>query len=121
VPDTGTVEGDLIAVATEIADTFTDPERHPLPVAVVAAALQSARALQAKQHFYAARHAEAAKVVTRAVDRGELPPQADPVELVRLTCAPLYYRIFITGEPVDHATAERAARAALAAARTGLL
>ena len=102
VPDTGTVEGDLIAIATEVADTFADSERHPVPVAIVAAALQSTRAQDAKRHFYAARHAEAAKVVTRAVDRGELPPQADPVELVR-------------------ALAERSARAALAAARAGLL
>ncbi|XVS63165.1 TetR/AcrR family transcriptional regulator [Actinosynnema sp. CA-299493] len=121
VPDTGTVEGDLIAVATEVADAFADPGRLPVPVAIVAAALQSTRALDAKRAFYAARQTEAAEVVTRAVERGELPPQTDPVELVRLTCAPLYYRIFITGEPVDHATAERAARAALSAARAGLL
>lgn len=121
VPDTGTIEGDLTAIATEIADTFTDPERRRVPVAIVAAALQSTRAMEAKQAFYAARQAEAAKVVTRAVERGELPPQTDPLELVRLTCAPLYYRIFISGEPVDRDTAERAAGAALAAARAGLL
>ncbi len=121
VPDTGTVEGDLIAIATEVADAFADPDRLPVPVAIVVAALQSTRALDAKRRFYAARHTEAAKVVTRAVERGELPPQADPVELIRLTCAPLYHRVFITGEPVDRATAERCARAALAAARAGLL
>ncbi|MFJ6672433.1 TetR/AcrR family transcriptional regulator [Actinosynnema sp. NPDC091369] len=121
VPDTGTVEGDLIAIATEVADTFADPARHPLPVAIVVAALQSPRAQEAKRAFYAARHAEAAKVVTRAVDRGELPPHTDPVELIRLTCAPLYHRVFITGEPVDRATAERAALTALTAARAGLL
>ena len=121
VPDTGTIEGDLTAIATEVADTFTDPERRQVPVAIVAAALQSTRALQAKQAFYDARHTAAAKVVTRAVERGELPPQTDPLELIRLTCAPLYYRIFISGEPVDRATAERAARSALAAAHAGLL
>ncbi|MER5264676.1 TetR/AcrR family transcriptional regulator [Actinosynnema sp. NPDC002837] len=121
VPDTGTLEGDLIAVATEIADTFADPERRLVPIAIVIAAQQSTRAQDAKRRFYAARQAEAAKVVTRAVERGELPPQADPVELVRLTCAPLYHRIFVTGEPVDRPTAERSARAALAAARAGLL
>ncbi|MFI9009573.1 TetR/AcrR family transcriptional regulator [Actinosynnema sp. NPDC053489] len=120
-PDTGTVEGDLIAIAAEVADTFTDPGRRPVVVAVVTAALQSARALDAKRDFYAARHADAAAVVTRAVDRGELPAGTDPVELVRLACAPLYYRVFITGEPVDRSTAERSARAALAAARAGLL
>lgn len=121
VPDTGTIEGDLIAIATEVADTFADPARRTVPVAVVAAALQSERARRAMREFYAARHEEAALVVTRAVERGELPRPADPVEPVRLACAPLFYRIFVSGEPVDRATAERSAKAALAAARAGLL
>jgi len=120
-PDTGSVEGDLIAVADEVATTFADPVRRAVPEAVVAAALHSDRARQAKRDFYAARHAQAAVVVTRAVQRGELPADTDAVELVRLACAPLYYRVFITGEPVDRAAAERSARAALAAARAGLL
>ncbi|WP_433263948.1 TetR/AcrR family transcriptional regulator [Actinosynnema sp. CS-041913] len=120
-PDTGSIEGDLIAVADEIVTVFADPARRAVPEAVVTAALHSSRARQSKKDFYAARHAQAAVVVARAVQRGELPPDTDAVELIRLTCAPLYYRIFITGEPVDHATAERSARAALAAARAGLV
>ncbi len=35
--------------------------------------------------------------------------------------APLYYRMFITLEPLDDALAERAAAAAIAAARAGAL
>ncbi|CCH34272.1 TetR/AcrR family transcriptional regulator [Actinosynnema sp. NPDC047251] len=121
VPDTGTLEGDLIAIATEVVDVFTDPGRSAVPEAVVTAALQSSRARRAKKDFYAARHAQAAVVVTRAIQRGEVPADTDPVEVVRQTCAPLYYRIFITDEPIDRATAEHAARTALAAARAGLL
>ncbi|MEU4803422.1 TetR/AcrR family transcriptional regulator C-terminal ligand-binding domain-containing protein [Actinosynnema sp. NPDC023587] len=120
-PDTGSLEGDLIAIATEVVDVFTDPARSAVPEAVVTAALQSSRARQAKKDFYASRHAQAAVVVTRAIQRGELAADTDAVELIRFTCAPLYYRIFITGEPIDHAAAERAARAALVAARAGLL
>jgi hypothetical protein len=40
---------------------------------------------------------------------------------VRTACAPLFYRVFITREHVDVAVAERAARAALAAARAGVI
>ncbi len=120
-PDTGSIEGDLIAIADEIVQVFTDPGRRAIPEAVVTAALHSSRARQAKADFYAARHTQSAVVVTRAIQRGELPPDTDAVELVRLTCAPLYYRIFITGEPVDHDTAERAARAALVAVAAGLV
>ncbi|MFC6092928.1 TetR/AcrR family transcriptional regulator [Saccharothrix lopnurensis] len=120
-PDTGSAEGDLIALAHEVVDTFTDPVRSRVPIALVAAALQSSRARQAKHDYYAARHAAAAGIVERAVERGELPPRTDPAELVRQTCAPLFYRVFVSGEPLDRATGERAARAALAAARAGVL
>jgi AcrR family transcriptional regulator len=118
LPDTGTVEGDLIAITTEVAEAFG---HSAVPTAIVAAAFQSPRAATALHDFYAARHAQAAQVVVRAVDRGELPATVDPVDLVRAACAPLFYRVFITREPVDAAIAERAAQAALAAARAGAL
>ncbi|MEU7526847.1 TetR/AcrR family transcriptional regulator [Saccharothrix sp. NPDC042600] len=121
IPDTGTLEGDLIAIADEVVDAFTDPALRAMPEAIVTAALHSERARAAKRDFYAARQAQAAEVVRRAQRRGELPEEVDAVELVRLTCAPLYYRIFVTGEPLDHDTARRSARAALAAARAGVL
>lgn len=121
LPDTGSVEQDLIAIADDVARTFADPVRRTVPVAVVAAALQSARAREAMARFYADRHRRAAQVVEKAVARRELPETTDAVELVRLTCAPLFYRVFVTGEPVDREVAERSARAALAAARAGLL
>jgi AcrR family transcriptional regulator len=117
LPDTGTVEGDLVAIATEVAEDVGGA----VPTAVIAAAFQSPRAADALRGFYAARQARAALVVVRAVERGELPPTVDPVDVVRTACAPLYYRVFITREPVDAAVAERAARAALAAARAGVI
>ncbi|HEX6347211.1 TetR/AcrR family transcriptional regulator [Umezawaea sp.] len=118
LPDTGSAEGDLIAITTEVAEAFA----HGLvPTAVVAAAFQSPRAADALRDFYAARQARAALVVVRAVERGELPAGVDPVEVVRTACAPLCYRVLVTREPVDAAVAERAARAALAAARAGVI
>ncbi|MFL6052633.1 MAG: TetR-like C-terminal domain-containing protein [Actinoallomurus sp.] len=46
--------------------------------------------------------------MTRAVARGQLPAGTDPVEVVRAAVAPLYYRLFISREPVDAAVAARA-------------
>ena len=120
-PDTGAVEGDLIALATEVVDAFTDPATRAVPIGLVAAALHSDRAAEAKRAYYDARHEAAAAIAARAVERGELPPGVDARELVRQTCAPIFYRVFVSGEPVDRATAERAGRAALAAARAGVL
>jgi len=55
--------------------------------------------------------ASAAQPVRRAIANGELPPDTDPVEVIRAFGAPFYYRMFITHEPLDHALAERTAAA----------
>jgi AcrR family transcriptional regulator len=116
LPDTGSIEGDLIAIAEEVAQAATG-----VPEAVVAAAFHSTRAAQALHEFYVDRHEQAAQVVVRAVERGELPATVDAVELIRLTCAPVYYRAYMSREPVDEAVVQRSARAALAAARAGVI
>ncbi|MEU4651781.1 TetR/AcrR family transcriptional regulator C-terminal ligand-binding domain-containing protein [Nocardia fluminea] len=66
--------------------------------------------------FYSARHGEAAAIVARAIAAGEVDPQVDATEIIRLAVAPLFHRLFITHEPV---TAEQARRAADVAARSG--
>ncbi|MFI0352000.1 TetR/AcrR family transcriptional regulator C-terminal ligand-binding domain-containing protein [Actinomadura sp. 9N407] len=121
VPDTGSAEGDLRGVVRLVLTGFTDPHGGPVARAFVAAAQQSATAAQALAGFFAARHAQAAVVVERAVDRGELPAGTDGADVIRCAVAPLYYRLFVSGEPVDEAVADRAAAAALAAARAGVL
>ena len=62
----------------------------------------------------------AAAVITRAVDRGELPPATDPAPVIRALIAPIYFRLTVTAEPVDQAAADQAAQIALAAARAGV-
>ncbi len=56
----------------------------------------------------------------RAVARGQLPRGTSAAELITAVAAPLYYRLLITAEPLNEATADRAAAAALAAARSGV-
>ena len=111
VPDTGTVEGDLRALARLVADGFADPREGPVSTAFVSAAVQDADAARALHAFF----------IARAVARGELSADVDPAEVVRAAVAPVYYRLFISREPVDAAMADRAAGAALAAARAGVL
>ncbi|GAA2252864.1 MULTISPECIES: TetR-like C-terminal domain-containing protein [Kitasatospora] len=120
IPDTGSVDEDVRLLAHEVYATFTDPELRTTPTALIAAALRSPRGAEALHAFFAARHRQAAEVAVRGVERGELPSGADPVELVRAATAPLYHRLFLTGEPLDEPAATRAAAAALLAARAGL-
>lgn len=121
VPDTGTITGDLRGLNQLVRQGFADPEIGPISRAFVTAAMQNATASTALTAFYAARHEQSAVVVTRAIARGELPAGIDAHELIRIAVAPVYYRLILSGEPVDERTADRAADAALAAARAGIL
>ncbi|MFE2723219.1 TetR/AcrR family transcriptional regulator [Kitasatospora sp. NPDC059327] len=119
-PDTGDLATDLRRITHEVFAVFTDPELGPIPTALITAAQRSDIGTTALRAFFTARHRQAAAVAARAVERGELPGGTDGAEVVRAATAPLYYRLFVTGEPLDARTAEQAADAAGLAARAGL-
>ncbi|WP_063752569.1 TetR/AcrR family transcriptional regulator [Streptomyces sp. NRRL S-350] len=120
LPDTGDLRQDLRRITQEVFTVFTDPETGPTPTALISAAQRSDIGAAALRAFFAARHRQAAEVAERAITRSELPAGTDGAEVVRSATAPLYYRLFVTGEPLDARTAERAADAAALAARAGL-
>ncbi|WP_091104333.1 TetR/AcrR family transcriptional regulator [Nonomuraea pusilla] len=121
VPDTGDIRGDLRGIVQLVRGGFADPGLGPVSSAFVAAAMQSPEAARALHAFFAARHEQSADVVRRAVARGELPAGVDAAEVIRVAVAPVYYRLFVAHEPVSERDADRAADAALAAARAGVL
>ncbi|MFJ9853885.1 TetR/AcrR family transcriptional regulator C-terminal ligand-binding domain-containing protein [Streptomyces sp. NPDC101150] len=131
-PDTGTLEGDLRALAREVVESFSDPAVAASGSALIAAGFQSERAAQALRAYYTERFRRCETIVERALVRGEVPspvgagsreaaPEAavDAGALVRAVTAPLFLRLFITREPVDEALADQSAAAAVAAARAG--
>ncbi|MFD4397926.1 TetR/AcrR family transcriptional regulator [Kitasatospora sp. NPDC058478] len=120
LPDTGDLREDLRLITQEVFTVFTDPDLGATPTALIFAAQRSDTGATALRAFFASRHRQAAEVAERAVARGELPTGTDGAEVVRAATAPLYYRLFVTGEPLDARTAERAADAAALAARAGL-
>lgn len=117
--DTGSLIEDLRANARLVQRTLTDPRQGALFRAVIVAATCDARAAEALHRFYAIRIAEWAACVEQAVQRGELPAGTDTTEVIRAVSAPLYYRLLMSGDPVDTEAADRAAEAATAAARAG--
>ncbi|WP_424640427.1 TetR/AcrR family transcriptional regulator [Embleya sp. AB8] len=120
LPDTGTVRGDLRAITALVLAGFDDPERGPTARALVAAAVHDPTTGAALHQFLLGRLGQAEAVVERAIGRGELPVGTDPGEVVRTAVGALYYRLFITREPVDAGQATRAADAAVVAARAGV-
>jgi AcrR family transcriptional regulator len=119
-PDTGCLEGDLRGINLELVHYFTSPGERELPTASISAAFLSPRAADALQEFYVDRHARSAVVVDRAVERGEVPPGTDAVEVVRVACGPIFYRLFVSREGVTPRDAGIAAAAATAAAKAGI-
>jgi AcrR family transcriptional regulator len=118
-PDTGTLEGDLAGLTRELVYWFTDPAVSALPTASVSSGFQSEQAADALRVYYADRHERCAEIVARAVDRGEAPVGTDPIEVVRAACAPIFYRLFVTREPVTDAIADAAARSTAIATKAG--
>ncbi|MFI2651696.1 TetR/AcrR family transcriptional regulator [Micromonospora fulviviridis] len=117
--DTGSVEKDLRANAQLVVKTLTDPRQGRLFKALIAASLCNEQAAEALHRFYAKRIAEWAGCITDAIQRGELPDGIDASSVISAVSAPLYYRLLNTGGPLTEADANRAAAAALAAARAG--
>ncbi|MFD5234505.1 TetR/AcrR family transcriptional regulator C-terminal ligand-binding domain-containing protein [Streptomyces qaidamensis] len=120
IPDTGTVESDLRALARSLVATMTAQAGRALLATVLSDAVRHPRFAEAKHALFGDRFRRAKPVVTRAIERGELPADTDPAELLKTLAAPIYFRL-VTGEPVDEATADRAVRVALAAAHAGVL
>ncbi|MYS11797.1 TetR family transcriptional regulator [Streptomyces sp. SID6041] len=118
-PDTGTLSGDLRALAHEVVDAFGDPAVAAAPTAFVGAAFQSPRAAQALHAFYTERFRRCEVVVDRAVDRGEAPRDTDAGAVVRAVSAPLFLRLFVTREPIDGPLADQTARTVLAGVEAG--
>jgi AcrR family transcriptional regulator len=118
--DTGSLETDLRALSAGIAALYGVPGRRKVIGELIHAAASSPRAAETLRRFWTRRLADAAAPVQRAIEAGELPPGTDPLEVIRALGAPFYYRMFITLEPFDDSLADRAAAAAIAAARAGV-
>jgi AcrR family transcriptional regulator len=94
--------GDLTALVTTIAATL-----QAIPTTLVAdlaaAAAREPRVGESVRALWSERHAAVTAVIARAQTDGLLPAHADPRVVVDQLVGPLYYRLLITGEPIDPA------------------
>lgn len=118
-PDTGSLRGDVLAFLTA-ADAAL---RHPLvsrvlPDLFAAGAHHPNIAASLRDKAGGARREKAARILRRAVDRGELPVDTDLGLGLDMLAGPLYWSTVILQTPADPARLERLAdkvTAALAA------
>jgi hypothetical protein len=76
---------------------------------------------EASRRFWSARLDLAGQMVERAVARGEIPPQPDPRTVIEAVVAPIYFRLLMSGEPLDDAFVSRLADLVAAGAARGQL
>lgn len=100
-PDTGTLRGDLRALADAYLRMVDETRAgHAIP-AMVAATARNAELAAAYRSFIGDRRRISAVSLARAVQRGELALAADPQLVLDLLVAPLFYRAFVSREPLD--------------------
>ncbi len=120
-PGTGDIDADLRQLARSLVRFLNSPAGKAALAATLSDAARLPEIAEAKRRFFQDRFRRAEPAVAGAIARGQLPADTDPAELVRTLIAPIYLRLLVTAEPVDQATADNAAQAALAAARAGVL
>jgi AcrR family transcriptional regulator len=118
VPDTGSLEGDLTAILTNIG--------HLLGTARWSSVLPSIIDIAERDPEFAAihrriQHGHAAplrEVIDRAADRGEIAATADRPTMIAGLMGPLFYRRWFSREPIDEQFVKRIVRNVISNQRT---
>lgn len=119
VPDTGTLAGDLTALARAVAANIGSDVGAAMARTLVAASITSTEIADTAASFWVERLALTATIVERAVERGEIPSDTDPNLVIEALIGPLYVRLLLTGEPIDEDFARRVAALVTAGALAG--
>jgi AcrR family transcriptional regulator len=117
VPDTGTLSGDLTALARAVAANIGSDVGAAMARTLVAASITSTEVADTGATFWSERLALTGTIVERAIARGEIPRDTDPNLVIEAVIGPLYVRLLLTGEPIDARFAEQVAALVAAGAR----
>jgi AcrR family transcriptional regulator len=101
VPDMGSFEQDLTAFAQRLIAYLGRPEIARMVRALVAASSDEQAFLEARAAFWRARFGGSACLVERAMARSEVATGTDPHEVIETLAAPIYFRLLVTGDPLD--------------------
>jgi AcrR family transcriptional regulator len=107
VPDTGSTRGDLLALMREAVELYRSslPGRlMPKLIGAMADNPELARAV--RDGFLAVRRSALSEVLRRGVERGDLRPDLDLERALDVLGGPLFYRLLVTGGPLDEQLAE---------------
>jgi AcrR family transcriptional regulator len=101
LPDTGSLRGDIIATLRMVQDGIGAQD-----VALLAGVLRAMRAAPEiaeplRKQMLDEKREIGRTIVRRAIERGELGPAADPEMFQEVAPALMFFRVLVTGEPID--------------------
>lgn len=106
LPDSGSIRGDLLELMQRAVALYRGASGRRMPGLVAAMAQHQEVATAVREAFLAPRRAALREVLERGVERGELRPDIDRELALDFLGGPLFYRLLITGGPLDEALAE---------------
>jgi AcrR family transcriptional regulator len=107
VPDTGSTREDLLVLMREAVHLYSGSLAGRLmPNLIGAMARKRDLAKAVREGFLAARRAALSEVLRRGITRGDLSPDADLELVLDVLGGPLFYRLLVTGGPIDEQLAE---------------
>ncbi|WP_406294526.1 TetR/AcrR family transcriptional regulator [Embleya sp. NBC_00888] len=102
LPDTGSLRGDLIALMNGIVALLTTPPTSDIAVATLGAVTQSPELADHTREFFADRLTREQPLFERAVARGELAPDTDPMLLTDLIAGAAWLHLVFRRLPLDN-------------------
>ncbi|MFI1293624.1 TetR/AcrR family transcriptional regulator [Streptomyces sp. NPDC020792] len=107
LPDTGSLTGDLTALAARVQGLLADEHKQAIVESALVGAVRHPAMRELVTSFLEDRLGRHQPVFTRAVARGELPADFDPAFLVDALAGALWIRILVRRRPVPGDFAEQ--------------
>lgn len=117
LPDTGSFRTDLTTYLEELADAMSAPHKRAMLGGLVAEVQTDPSLGQLfREQIISAKRQALRTVFQRGIARGEVDPEADLGVLVDLVYGPVWYRLLISGDPLDARFARALAASVVVAA-----
>lgn len=101
VPDTGSVMADMVIQAGNLAGFLTSREGKVIAELIGEGQFDGKLAEEYRARYFAPRRLDSKRILERGVQRGELQADLDLELCIDLIYGPLFYRLLVTGEPID--------------------
>ncbi len=102
VPDTGSVITDIIIQVTNLANFLTSREGKVITELIAEGQFDPGLAEAYRMRYFTPRRLDSRHILERGIQRKELPDKLDIELSIDLIYGPIFYRLLLTGEPLDH-------------------